>query len=969
VSEIAEFAVSCGHSAVAITDIGNMFGVVPFFNECKKAGVKPIIGAQLDIKSTLGINAAIFLVRNTEGYANLVNMVSNMGRGSNVDAELVEQSAAGLIALSMSDSAAFNAWMKEFLDEDFYITLPAELVERGGSALSDRVQLATNSATPLVATGSVRYLRTEDEVAARILSCVAERALFDAAQSVSGHHYRSTEEMTALFRDYPAAIENTVLIADKCDFEFDFSARHMPLFSLPQGENSAKDYLIKQAENGITRLIERRLVSADQIENYRVRMTYEATIIDRMGFNDYFLVVADFVAWARENDISVGPGRGSGCGSLIAFLLGITEVDSLAHGLLFERFLNPERSSMPDFDIDFCYLRRDEVIEYVRQKYGADHVACVCAHGTFGAKAAVRDAGRILALPDQVIGTVARLIGWHSTIKSTLEQEPKLVELQRTSRDVTYLLQLARTIEGMPRHVTTHAAGVIITGAPVGELMPTCYSGDVMLTQYDKDVSEQLGFVKFDFLGLRYLTIVAQAAKSAEVRLEPQHLALDDKATFRLIGSGQTAGLFQLESPGMRRLLTRMKPNKLDDLIAALALYRPGPMEFIPKFLENRALGNRRPAHPIPAVEQILAPTAGCITYQEQVMEILHDVAGYSYGKGDIVRRLMAGRKLDQLENERSRFVAAAVARTPELTEKSAAELFDFLLKFAGYAFPKAHAAAYAVISYHTAYLKANHPSCYMAALMTPFGANREYLEDYAKVGVTLRPPCINTSGVDFFPANSREVLFALCAIKHMNHTFASKIVTERVQNGNFTDLHNFVERVEGLNKNQLHALIASGAFDCFGKTRSSLDAACDQLLDSVSADARGKIEGQMGLFGAAAVAPQVYPDLPEFPLAKLIAMQREACGAEFNRASSRHKTSSSARTEVKKLYLRIDKLSSAQHMEALKLFESFRGDDIVIFFDCSTSSYHPTDRRIDASEVLLEQLRVLLGEENVVIK
>ena len=706
-------------------------------------------------------------------------------------------------------------------------------------------------------------------------------------------YYKSTEEMESLFGGYEGAIENTVKIADMCDFEFSFNIPKLPTFKTPNGE-AASEYLRSLVYGGF----ERKIAAGEIVfskysrEEYNTRLEYELSVIENMGFSDYFLIVQDYVNFARSQKIPVGPGRGSGAGSLVAYMVGITDVDSLEFDLLFERFLNPERVSMPDIDVDFCYNRREEVIDYMYKKYGADHVSQIVAFGTLAARAAVRDVGRALGMPYSDVDVVAKVIPRELGITlADAMKLPELRELYESSDEIKLLLDTASAVEGMPRNITVHAAGLVVTDQPISDSVPLSLSNGTVVTQFDMDIIGKLGLLKFDFLGLRYLTIIEDACRAVSRRVpdfDITRVPIDDAKTYELISAGNTLGVFQLESSGMRQVLTELRPDRFDDIVAAIALYRPGPMDSIPKYIESRHNPDKT-EYFIPELKPILESTYGCTVYQEQVMSIFREIAGYSYGHADIVRRAMAKKKADVLEAERAGFVEGAANNGIERAK--AEKLFDDMTSFANYAFNKSHAAAYAIISFRTAYLKAHYPCEYMAALMTSVLGNlpklAEYIAECAKQGISVLSPDINRSEMYFTPSDG-NILFGLLALKNIGKQFIENIIAEREAEafGGFAD---FVSRMSeyDLNKRMVEALIKAGAFDGLGVTRRSLLSCYEKLIDTTMDKRRNNISGQLDIFSMAGEDDPLdsfeLPALPEFSLRERLMLEKECSGMYFS--------------------------------------------------------------------------------------
>ena len=698
-------------------------------------------------------------------------------------------------------------------------------------------------------------------------------------------------EMT--FRAYPEAIANTRRIADRCELNFDFSTTYLPKFPCPAGE-TASQLLRRLALAGLERRIAQGHVVFDTHtkEEYLSRMDYELSVIGQMGYDDYFLIVQDYVAFAKSRDIPVGPGRGSGAGSLVAFALGITDVDSIRFDLLFERFLNPERISMPDIDIDFCYNRRDEVIEYVGRKYGSDHVSQIITFGTLAARAAIRDVGRALGMSYQEVDAVARAVPQELNITISMALKlPDLKNQYENSPEVRRLVDTALALEGMPRNISVHAAGVVITDRPISEYVPLASSNGTVVTQFDMDTVAKLGLLKFDFLALRYLTIIHDATRQireSEADFDIEKIPLDDPATYRLISSGRTGGVFQLESGGMKQMLASLAPERLDDIIAAIALYRPGPMDSIPRFIECRH-HPERVTYATPQLEPILRSTYGCVVYQEQVMSIFREVAGYTFGHADIVRRAMSKKKADVLLAERETFQRGAEERGVDA--QVAAELFSDMESFANYAFNKSHAAAYALISYRTAYLKCHYPHAYFSALLTSVLGNQtkvaEYIAECSARGIRVLPPDINESRM-YFSVCGKDIRFGLLALKNVGKQFLQAILNER-NYGKFRSFEDFINRMPAgeLNKRMVESLLKAGTFDALGVYRSRLLRVYEEMIDRVTEKGRNNLDGQLDMFsmpGNEQESPRCeYPDIPELGIREKLLMEKEATGMYFS--------------------------------------------------------------------------------------
>lgn len=926
VRDIAKRAKECGHTAVALTDHGVMYGAVAFYKACVAEGIKPIIGCEVYVapRSRFGKgttdahpNHLVLLCKNEIGYKNLIDLVS---RGftegfyakPRVDIELLKTHAEGLIALSGClagripqqlmagdiDGARKTAleYAAIFGKDNFYIEIQDHGLPEQKQILPMLQKLAQECDLPLVATNDCHYLRRTDAETQAVLLCIQTNSRLEDGRPIGFEtdefYYKDTGEMQMLFGAYEGAIENTVKIAEKCEFAFDFSRTHLPKFPCPVGTD-AKAHLRALAARGFAAKAAAGTLAIGQYseDDYRARMEYELSVIESMGYADYFLIVQDYVNFAKGRGIPVGPGRGSGAGSVVAYFLGITDVDPLKFDLLFERFLNPERVSMPDIDVDFCYNRRDEVIQYVTERYGRDHVSQIITFGTLAARAAVRDVGRALGIPYHEVDAVAKAVPRELgiTIADALRL-PDLKALYSSKPTVKKLINLAMALEGMPRNVSIHAAGIVITENPLATYLPLAASNGVVVTQYDMDTVAALGLLKFDFLGLRYLTIIDDAVRS--IRLEDPDfdiaaIPLDDKRTYKLISKGATAGVFQLESGGMRQMLASLAPNCFEDIVAAIALYRPGPMESIPTFTENHH-NPERIVYKTPQLEPILRSTYGCVVYQEQVMQIFRTLAGYTFGHADVVRRAMAKKKAAVMEAERGSFLSGCAANG--ISDAVAGELFDELSSFANYAFNKSHAAAYAIISYQTAYLKEHAPKAYFAALLTSELGNMPkiaaYIAEVGRRGVRVLPPDINASQINFSVCGD-HIRFGLLALKNVGRQFLEAVVEERRISGPYRSFDDFLDRMapHDLNKRQVEALIKSGAFDSLGVYRSRLMAVYEQMIDNLQSKNRTNLTGQLDMFSAVvSKAPRIsYPELPEFDLRVLLAEEKEAAGMYFS--------------------------------------------------------------------------------------
>ena len=929
IKDIPLRARECGHTAGARTDHGCMYGVIAFYNECKKQGIKPIIGCEVYVASKSRFdknegrgtkyNHLVLHCENEVGYKNLAYMVSKgftegFYSKPRVDIELLRSHSEGLIALSgclagkipslltlgeyEAAKNAANELLGIFGEGNFFIEIQDHGINEQQQILPSLVKLSEECRIPLVATNDCHYLRKSDAELQAVLMCIqTNSSMLDGRPigfETDEFYYKTTEEMKMLFGRYEGAIENTVKIADRCNLEFTFDGYKLPKYPTPNGL-SAGEYLRNLTYNALTSRIEAKTFSfSDDESKYRERIEYELSVIDSMGYSDYFLIVWDYVNFAHKNDIPVGPGRGSGAGSLVAFLIGITDIDPIKFDLLFERFLNPERVSMPDIDVDFCYNRRDEVIRYMYEKYGEDHVSQIIAFGTLGAKAAIRDVGRVMGMAYSDVDTVAKLVprDVSVTINDALKQKD-LQQLYQESLEIRKLIDTARALEGMPRNVTIHAAGLVVSDRPITEYLPLATSNGSIVTQFDMDTVAMLGLLKFDFLALRYLTIIDDACrfvKDTNPDFNIEQIPIDDKKTYDLISSGNTLGIFQLESGGMRQMLTELAPDRFEDIIAAIALYRPGPMDSIPKYIEARHSPSKVSyAHSL--LEPILRSTYGCIVYQEQVMSIFRVMAGYTYGHADVVRRAISKKKGNVLEAEKDNFLNGAIENG--IDRAVAEKLFDDIASFANYAFNKSHAAAYALISYRTAYLKAHYPCEYMAALITSVLGNMtklaEYIGECGRYNIRVLPPDINESRLLFYPRNN-DIIFGLLALKNVGRQFIEGILIERDVNGKFDSFEDFISRISqyDINKRMIESLIKVGAFDKLGAYRSQLLASYEAIIDTEQQKNRSNLTGQLDMFSALSADSAMkisfkYPNIPERPAKEKLKMEKEVAGMYFS--------------------------------------------------------------------------------------
>ena len=921
ISTLPETVKKQGQTAVAITDHGALYGAVDFYKACVAEGIKPIIGCETyvapegaHIKTTSPTNAPhhlVLLAKNETGYKNLTKIVSEafihgFYNRPRTDFEMLSRHSEGLIALSACisgiiarplmqdrpDTARAHAMrMKEIFGSDFYIEIQRNGVERQEEINRKLIKLARELDIPIVATNDVHYTKRENAPTQKLLMAIGTaNSYYDSAFGMPGSEFyiKSADEMEALFADIPEAVENTVKIAEMCDFRYDFSHLHLPRFDPPAGFTSA-DYLKKLSFDGL----EMYVGKPENRAEYVSRLEYELSVIHSMGFDDYFLITWDFVSYAKRRGISVGPGRGSAVGSLTAYCLNITEVDPLRYGLLFERLLNPERVSMPDIDIDFCDERRGEVISYVSDKYGSDHVAQIITFDTLACRAAVRDAGRALDMKYADVDAIAKLIprDFGITLKSALERSPELKERAENDRNVGQLIDFVSKLEGRPRNSSTHATGVVITDLPTTDYVPLSVNDGVPVTQFGMTTVAELGLLKIDFLGLRYLTIIRNAevyARKSDPDFDIADIPLDDDATYEMLSRGDAVGLFQLESSGMRSLLQKLKPHCLEDIISVISLYRPGPADSIDTFLENRR-DMTKVKYISPLLKPILDTTCGCIIYQEQVMQIFRALAGYSYGRADIVRRAMAKKKHREMEKERVTFIEGC--KKNGIPADVANALFDSMSSFASYAFNKSHAAAYAVVAYRTAYLKCHYPKEYMCALLTSVAGSATKINEYISVcrdmGIAVLPPDVNESEKGFAVVGD-HIRFGLMAVKNVGDGYAEFIVNERNENGKFTDMSDFLLRTADAGTKQMaSALVLCGAMTSLGVKRKSANAALDRAFSTLSQTRSYRRSDQLSLadIGGNDFAPFEIeiPDIGEYDKPSLLEFEKQYMGVYFS--------------------------------------------------------------------------------------
>ncbi len=920
-----------GMKAIAITDHGNMFGAVEFYKECKKNDIKPIIGCEVYVAPRSrfqkepnidsGYNHLILLAKNKTGYQNLTKLVSlsyidGFYYKPRIDLEILEKYSEGLVCLSaclagslsqailkndMEEAERIALWHKNIFKGDYYIEIQHNGLQKQVLCNQKLIELAKKLDIPLVATNDAHYLKKEDSYNHEILLCIQtgkkisdeDRMRFETDE----FYIKSPEEMEDYFSSIPEAVENTVKIAEKCNYDFEFGVTKLPNYDVPEEFETHADYFKKLCYDGL-----KNRYGENPTDEVKERLEYEISVIEKMGYVDYFLIVWDFINYAKSVGIPVGPGRGSGAGSIAAYAIGITDIDPIKYNLIFERFLNPERISMPDFDVDFCYERRQEVIDYVARKYGSDHVSQIITFGTMSARMVIRDVGRVLDYPYSETDKLAKMVPMeiHITIKKALEQNPEFKEVYETDPQVRNLLEIAMGLEGLPRQASTHACGVVITKNPVDTYVPLYVNDGNITTQYTMTLLEELGLLKMDFLGLRTLTVISdtiklvKANRGIDVKFDED---MSDPEVYKLWAEGKSVGIFQFESQGMTNFMKELKPDSLEDIIAGVSLYRPGPMDQIPRYIKGKLNpGHNEYTHP--ALEPILNVTYGCMVYQEQVMQIVRDLAGYSLGRADLVRRAMGKKKLDVMAKEREYFIHGQTDENGNIIipgcvrngidEQSANKIFDEMAEFAKYAFNKSHAAAYSVVSYRTAYLKVYYKEEFMAATLNSFLGNLDkvpvYIDECKRLNIEILKPNINESFTKFTVQNGK-IRFGLGSIKNVGIAAINSIVEERQENGEFKSFHDFCERIKdkGVNKKCIEGLIKAGCFDELGKTRATLLASFENILDTINQEGRNSLENQVTMFDFAIDNSDEikynYTELKELEQRELLSMEKEMLG------------------------------------------------------------------------------------------
>ena len=937
IGDLVARAKELGMTSLAITDHGVMFGVIDFYRECKKQGLRPVIGCEVytaartlfdkDAERDKRMGHLVLLAKNNQGYKNLMKIVSEGYRHGfyykpRIDKNVLRQYHEGLIALSAclageiphrllnGDYEGAKKEALEMLDifgeGNFYLELQDQGLEEEARILPDMKRLHAETGIPFVATNDSHYVRQEDAVAQDILMCIQMGTTVDEENrmrfSNDQFYLKSEDEMRKIFASIPEACDNTEKIAQQCDVTFTFGELHLPDFQAPEGLTKP-EYLRKLCEKGLAERYPE--AEGEELADLQERLNYELSTIENMGYVEYFLIVWDFINYAKENHIMVGPGRGSAAGSIVAYTLRITDIDPIKYGLIFERFLNPERVSMPDIDIDFCYERRGEVIDYVTRKYGEDKVSQIITFGTMKAKQAVRDVGRVLNVSYPETDAIAKAIPFalKMTIDKALEMSPELKAKYEGDETTRKVIDMARAIEGMPRHASTHAAGVVISRDSIDEYVPLYLADKGLSTQFNMTTIEELGLLKMDFLGLRNLTIIRDALAMIEkdhgVKIDFSRMEYDDPKVYEIIAKGNTEGIFQLESGGMTQFMKNLKPDCFEDIVAGISLYRPGPMASIPTYIENKKHPHNI-AYIHKSLEPILSVTYGCLVYQEQVMQIVRDLGGYSYGRSDLVRRAMSKKKMDVMLEEKEYFIhgktdddgnveIAGCVRNG-VPEDAAEEIFNQMVSFAEYAFNKSHAAAYAVLAYETGYLKVHYPAEFMAALMTSVTGDAnsisKYMRNCQEMGIQVLPPDVNESDKKFSVTDGK-IRFGLSGVKNVGDGVIDAIIEARETKGIPSDIFRFIENldVHKINKKAIESLIKAGALDCFDPNRAAHIGIYESLIESAQSSAKKNIEGQLSLFQLAADTMEEsnvvnrLPAVKNFEKSVLLAQEKEMLG------------------------------------------------------------------------------------------
>ncbi|MDC4241522.1 DNA polymerase III subunit alpha [Clostridium tertium] len=1007
IKKIISRAKELGMDSIAITDHGVMYGCVSFYKEAIEQGIKPILGCEIyvaaksmDIKINDKENSThhlVLLVKNEEGYKNLMEIVSQASiRGfyykPRVDHDFLRSHSDGLIALSACLGGEVQSWhlkdnyekakevallYKDIFKDGFYLEIQNHGMDEQRKVIEGNIKLSKETGIPLIATNDVHYINQRDSESHDVLMCIQTGKTIDdpnRRRYPSDQFYlKSPEQMWDMFSHIPEALENTIKIAEECNFDYEFHVSKLPKFPVPEGiepyeylKNVCYSGLIERYEV-FKEFLNRPLNVEELVDYYKTneeacgyieRLEYELSVIKQMGYVDYFLITWDFIRFSNENGIPTGPGRGSAAGSIVAYTLGITKIDPIKYSLLFERFLNPERVSMPDIDSDFCYERRQEVIDYVVEKYGINNVSQIITFGTMAPRACIRDVGRAMnysyAEVDRIAKMIPTMLG--ITIDKALEINPELKAAYNNEERVKALIDVSKDLEGLPRHSSTHAAGVVIASKPLVEYVPLQRNEDSIVAQFDMTTLEELGLLKMDFLGLRTLTVMNDAVKMIKenqgIDINLDKINFEDKDVYNMIGEGKTAGVFQLESPGMTSFMKELKPDCLEDIIAGISLYRPGPMGEIPRYVECKQNPDKV-EYEVPELEDILNVTYGVMVYQEQVMEIVRKLAGYSMGRSDLVRRAMSKKKHKVMEEERKNFIYGVVddngnievpgCKRNGISEEAANKIFDQMMDFASYAFNKSHAAAYAVIGYQTAYLMKYYPVETIAAMLNSVMGTSEKVAHYINfaesLGIQVLPPDINES-YSKFTVKGDKIIFGLAAIKNVGYNVVETIVVSRNNKGEFESLMDFINKIDlsSVNKRAIESLIKAGALDCFDVFRSKLLAVYEKLMDSVSSERKRNIDGQISLFGMEEEIelPEInYPNIKEFAKKNILAMEKEMTG----------------------LYLSGHPLD--EYADSLKVQTTTNIDKVYKSYEIISDTFNQTDLPED---IIHDEERVILG-------
>lgn len=999
IPKILQQAKDLGMTSIAITDHGVMYGLVDFYKQAKSIGIKPILGCEIYVASkSMNIkhvdkenhtNHLVLLVKNEKGYENLMRIVSSASIDGfyykpRVDREFLKANSEGLIALSAClggevqrhilsdnyDKAKEVALLyKDIFKDGFYLELQNHGMEEQKKVNEANIKLSRETGIPLVATNDVHYINQKDSASHDILMCIQTAKTVDDVNRrryPSDQFYlKSPEEMWDMFAYVSEALENTIKIADECNFDYEFHVSKLPLFPLPEGTTNPYEYLRDTCYLGLIErydvFLEMRNTTLDlnkikslteenaEAKEYVDRLEFELNIINQMGYIDYFLIVWDFIRFSNEEGIPTGPGRGSAAGSIVAFTLGITKIDPIKYSLLFERFLNPERVSMPDIDSDFCYERRQEVIDYTVEKYGVSNVSQIITFGTMAPRACIRDVGRAMGYTYSEVDRISKMIPTvlGITIEKAIDMNPELKAAYEGEERVKHLIDISKDLEGLPRHASTHAAGVVIASKPLVEYVPLQKNDEMIVTQFGMNTLEELGLLKMDFLGLRTLTVMNDAIKMIEqnrgVKVDLDKIDIEDKKVYNMLGEGKTAGVFQLESPGMTSFMKELKPDSLEDIIAGISLYRPGPMAEIPRYIERKR-NPEKVEYQTPELESILNVTYGVMVYQEQVMEIVRKLAGYSFGRADLVRRAMSKKKHKVMEEERKNFTYGIVDEEGNIevpgcvrngiSEEAANKIFDSMMDFASYAFNKSHAAAYGVVGYQTAYLMYYYPVETIAAMLNSVMGTAEKVAHYIKFaesqGIQVLPPDINES-YSKFTVKGDSIRFGLAAIRNVGVNVVESIVKTRADKDLYTSLEDFINKIElsSVNKRAVESLIKAGALDKFEVFRSKQLAVFEKLMDGISGERKRNIDGQISLFGISEDTldlPKVsYPNIKEFHKKHLLAMEKEMTGIYLSghpldeyKKSLEMQTSTTIETIFESYEIIQENLSSELEVEAM---------------------------------------------------